>query len=62
MAKTLQKKETSGKSNKPAGKKVSEIDIRKRAYEIYLNRKGEDGSAQSDWLIAEDELLFTSDF
>ncbi len=62
MAKTYQKKETQGNSKKPAGKKVSKPNIRKRAYEIYLDRKDENGSAESDWLIAEDELFFNSDF
>jgi hypothetical protein len=31
--------------------------IEQRAYEIYLERGGEDGQALEDWLIAEEELL-----
>jgi hypothetical protein len=30
--------------------------IEKRAYEIYLQRGGEEGHALEDWLIAEEEL------
>jgi Protein of unknown function (DUF2934) len=30
--------------------------IEQRAYEIYLERGGEDGQALEDWLIAEEEL------
>jgi DUF2934 family protein len=34
----------------------AEDDIRKRAYELYLERKGEPGSALDDWLQAEADL------
>lgn len=33
-----------------------EDEIRKRAYEIYLERQGAPGSPQDDWLKAESEL------
>ena len=62
MAKTYKRKTEIGSGTKPVRKKVSENKIRERAYEIYLRRKGKDGSEQSDWLIAEDELMFGSDF
>ena len=31
--------------------------IEQRAFEIYLQRGGEDGQALEDWLTAEEELL-----
>jgi hypothetical protein len=31
--------------------------IKQRAFEIYLERGGEDGQARADWLTAEEELL-----
>lgn len=31
--------------------------IEQRAFEIYLERGGEDGQALEDWLTAEEELL-----
>jgi hypothetical protein len=31
--------------------------IEKRAYEIYLNRSGEEGDALQDWLFAEEEVI-----
>jgi Protein of unknown function (DUF2934) len=31
--------------------------IEQRAFEIYLERGGEDGQALKDWLTAEEELL-----
>jgi len=37
--------------------KVSESDIRKRAYEIYLNRDTESGTPDDDWFEAEEELM-----
>lgn len=33
--------------------------IRLRAYEIYLQREGQDGSALDDWLQAETEITHT---
>lgn len=33
--------------------------IRQRAYEIYLQREGRDGSALDDWLQAETEITHT---
>lgn len=55
------------KKNKPAGKEnsavkkdinisVSEDDIRKRAYEIYLERRGLYAPPEADWIKAEEEL------
>ena len=35
---------------------LPEEDIRRRAYEIYLERGGQPGSALDDWLRAEKEL------
>ncbi len=35
---------------------VSEDEIRRRAYEIYLERGGRPGSALDDWLKAKAEL------
>lgn len=35
---------------------VSEDDVRKRAYEIYLERKGLYAPPEADWLQAEAEL------
>ena len=35
---------------------VSEQAIRERAYELYLQRGGEGGTAEEDWLRAESEL------
>jgi hypothetical protein len=33
--------------------------IRQRAYEIYLQRDGQDGTALDDWLRAETEITHT---
>jgi Protein of unknown function (DUF2934) len=38
-------------------REVTRERIEKRAYEIYLQRGGMDGTDQEDWLIAEHELL-----
>jgi hypothetical protein len=40
--------------NKP---EITQEDIAKRAYEIYLQRGGMEGADLEDWLIAERELL-----
>jgi len=32
-------------------------EVRRRAYEIYESRGGQDGSAEEDWIRAEQELL-----
>jgi hypothetical protein len=37
-------------------REVTEEQIRLRAYEIYLERKGSPGSSLEDWLRAEREL------
>lgn len=37
--------------------KPLEERIRERAYEIYLQRGGEDGGEMDDWLQAEQEIL-----
>jgi hypothetical protein len=34
-----------------------EEQIRRRAYEIYLNRGAQDGHADDDWFQAEQEVL-----
>jgi hypothetical protein len=36
---------------------VDDVDIRRRAYEIYLSRGGRPGTALEDWLQAERELI-----
>ena len=52
----------SERSSPPAGNPrnsvgtLPEEDIRRRAYEIYLERGGQPGSALDDWLQAEREL------
>jgi hypothetical protein len=33
------------------------IQIRQRAYELYLGRSGADGNATDDWLQAKEEML-----
>jgi hypothetical protein len=41
----------------PAPRREPTVDeIRRRAYEIYLDRRGVGGSPESDWLQAEREL------
>ena len=42
---------------KPKVPTQEEIEL--RAYEIYLKRGGENGSAFDDWLAAEEELLIS---
>jgi hypothetical protein len=55
MSKTI-KKEVG--SNIPRTRpKASKVKVRKRAYEIYLNRKGRHGSPDDDWRKAEEELM-----
>ncbi len=47
-----------GKKRRPAplNRPPSEDEIRKRAYEIYIEREGSPGGALDDWLKAESEL------
>jgi hypothetical protein len=40
----------------PDNTRLSEQQIRQRAYEIYLARGGQEGDEVSDWLAAEREL------
>lgn len=40
---------------------IPDDDIRRRAYEIYLRRRGGTGDATQDWLQAERELLAERD-
>jgi hypothetical protein len=40
----------------PLGKAAREDEIRRRAYEIYLERGAEPGREMEDWLQAEGEL------
>lgn len=53
---------TSNRNQKPKSTSESEPtvllhdEIAKRAYEIYLERNGAPGSADDDWLCAEEEL------
>jgi hypothetical protein len=39
-----------------SGKQPREEQIRRRAYELYLNRGGTDGLQEQDWLQAQAEL------
>ncbi len=50
---------TTAKKTSARRKKITEDDIRKKAQEIYDKRilHGVPGSAESDWLKAENELL-----
>ena len=41
---------------KPISGAITEEQIRQRAYELYLERGGEDGHAEEDWLRAEAEI------
>ena len=45
-----------GQSIKESPSGVSEEQIRSRAYEIYVGRKGKPGDPFQDWLQAEREL------
>ncbi len=40
----------------PNGRQPDEDDIRRRAYELYLERGGAPGQALDDWVRAEREL------
>jgi len=48
----IQERELESKSEE----QLTHEEIEKRAYEIYLNRRGEEGDALQDWLIAEEEV------
>ncbi len=50
MASAMQKFEMN------SGKQPREEQIRRRAYELYLNRGGTDGLQEQDWLQAQAEL------
>lgn len=39
-----------------ASRGLSQDEIERRAYQIFLERGGTDGHAEEDWLQAEDEL------
>jgi hypothetical protein len=45
-----------GTTDVSAGLEPSEEDIRRRAYEMYLERGGSDGADFEDWVRAEEEL------
>jgi hypothetical protein len=47
---------TVGGSEIPRDDRPSDEEIRMRAYELYLERGGQDGNAVDDWLRAEDEV------
>ena len=51
----------SGKTKAPSAAKAAPTyeEIAKRSYEIYLERGGEHGHAEEDWVRAESELLAT---
>lgn len=38
-------------------KAISHEEVEKRAYELYLQRGGEHGRHEEDWLLAEAQLL-----
>jgi len=40
--------------------RYTEDEVRRRAYELFLARDGESGSASSDWYAAEEELRSVS--
>ncbi|MBX3357482.1 MAG: DUF2934 domain-containing protein [Phycisphaeraceae bacterium] len=40
----------------PAPRRPTLEEVRKRAYELYLSRRGVNGTPESDWLQAEREL------
>ena len=44
-------------STKKNKREVTREQIEKRAYEIYLQRGGMDGTDTEDWLVAEQELF-----
>ena len=41
---------------KPASRRPTHQEVERRAYELYLARKGRDGTAHDDWVRAEREL------
>jgi hypothetical protein len=41
---------------KETGIALDRNEVARRAYEIYLDRKGKNGSATGDWLRAEEEI------
>jgi len=45
------------RSTKRSKREVTREQVEKRAYEIYLQRGGMDGTDLEDWLVAERELL-----
>ena len=45
-----------GESEVPRDDRLSEEEIRVRAYELYLERGGVNGHEVEDWLRAEDEV------
>lgn len=51
------KKPTATAPSEPAASSVTEEAIRERAYELYEQRRREDGHAVEDWLAAEAELM-----
>ncbi|MEI9974653.1 MAG: DUF2934 domain-containing protein [Ignavibacteriota bacterium] len=51
----LPKKQQNKRTERPA---PTEEQVRKRAYEIYLQRGEQPGSEEEDWLQAEAELLW----
>jgi hypothetical protein len=65
---TASRKKTSPSTEPPGVRVVSEVrknlkpfnledEIRVRAYEIYMERRGRPGSESEDWLNAEKEVL-----
>ncbi len=44
-------------SGGPKVRKIAKRDIRKRAYQLFLERGPFEGSQEDDWLQAEDELF-----
>ena len=46
----------SPKINKVISSKITKEDIRKRAYDIYMERESHEGTPEDDWKKSEEEL------
>lgn len=56
VGKTKQSKVAMNSKSKETKKKISEEDIRSRAFEIYLKNDNSSSTEQDNWLYAEKEL------
>ena len=57
MSEPQEIKRPAEKANPAASGAPAEDEIRARAYELYLQRGGEDGHDNEDWLRAEEEIV-----